>query len=93
MNKKDFYADTGLDDQGNSMELDDQGLDGLDHQGLDEIDDQCLGRLDDQGLDGLDDQCNAMDRVEMFFHILLHPLLANIAHLKQNMNYSEKLAT
>ena len=63
------------------MELDDQGLDGLDHQGLEE--------KDHQGLDGLDDQCNAMDRVEMFFHILLHPLLANIAHLKQNMNYSE----
>ena len=47
--------------------------------------------LDDQGLDGLDDQCNAMDRVEMFFHIRLHPLLANVADLKQNMNYSEKL--
>ena len=63
------------------MELDDQGLDGLDHRGLE---------LDDQGLDRLDDQCNAMDRVEMFFHIRLHPLLANVAYLKQNMNYSEK---
>ena len=67
MNKKDFYTATGLDDQGKSMEL------------------------DDQGLDGLDDQCNAMDRVEMFFHIRLHPLLANVADLKQNMNYSEQL--
>ena len=72
------------------MELDDQGLDGLDHQGL-EIDDQGLDGLDDQGLDGLDDQCNAMDRVEMFFHIRLHPLLANVADLKQNINYSEQL--
>ena len=75
MNKKDFYAATGLDDQGKSMELNDQ----------------CLDRLDAQYLDGLDDQCNAMDRVEMFFHIRLHPLLANVADLKQNMNYSEKL--
>ena len=82
MNKKDFYVATGLDDQGKSMELDDQGLDGLDHQGLE---------LDDQGLDRLDDQCNAMDRVEMFFHIRLHPLLANVADLKQNINYSEQL--
>ena len=73
--------------------VDDQGLDAQDHQGLDEIDDQCLDRLDDQGLDGLDDQCNAMDRVEMFFHIRLHPLLANVADLKQNMNYSEQLTT
>ena len=77
MNKKDFYAATGLDDQGKSMELNDQ----------------CLDRLDAQCLDGLDDQCNAMDRVEMFFHIRLHPLLANVADLKQNMNYSEQLTT
>ena len=77
MNKKDFYAATGLDDQGKSMELNDQ----------------CLDRLDAQYLDGLDDQCNAMDRVEMFFHIRLHPLLANVADLKQNMNYSEQLTT